>query len=313
MSERIDVSRPRLEALLSNWGLGALVEAERASLGIENTNYFVTLEQSDGSRSHWVLTLMARPPTRTALDVLELLQARGLPVPAPQGDLAGEPVVPVPGGGHALLAPRLAGSHPEQPGVRACAAAGRFLARMHAHTAQIHAPEHPRNTDWMRMRLAVHRQRLGFAARDLLETSVLGLTVVQRRRDWHRMPHGVVHGDLFRDNALFEGEELAGVIDFHHAARAPLAFDLAVTANDWCRHPAGGLDRARMLALLRAYDSERSLTPLELWFWPVLLVLAATRFWIARLDSPRKPPEEMMSLLRHLLLHPPRLHPSLAV
>lgn len=165
----------------------------------------------------------------------------------------------------------------------------------------------------MRLRTAVHRPRLGFRERELLAAAVRGLAAVQARGDWRRLPHGVVHGDLFRDNALFEEDRLTGVIDFHHAAHAPLAFDLAVVAADWCRSERGGVDRTRMLALLAAYDRERALTPLERCFWPALLVLAATRFWIARLDSPRKPPEELRDLTDVLLRHPPLLEPALVL
>jgi homoserine kinase type II len=312
MSERIDVSRPRLELLVAAWPVGAVIDAERITLGIENTNYFVTTVIGDMERE-WVLTLMAHPPTRSALEVLEAADAAGLPVPVPVRDGAGQATRSIPGGGHALLAPRLRGRHPERPTARQCAAAGRFLARLHEATAALSAPPHPRSADWMRLRAAVHRPRLGLRERELLAAAVGGLGTLQRREDWRRLPHGVVHGDLFRDNALFEEERLTGVIDFHHAAHAPLAFDLAVVAADWCRSEEGGLDRNRMLALLQAYHGERALTPLERCFWPALLVLAATRFWIARLDSPRKPPEELRELTDALLRQPPLLEAALAL
>jgi homoserine kinase type II len=312
MSERIDVSRPRLELLVAAWPVGPVIGAERITLGIENTNYFVTTVVGDTERE-WVLTLMVHPPTRSALEVLDAADGAGLPVPVPVRDGTGQAARPIPGGGHALLAPRLPGRHPERPTARQCAAAGRFLARLHRATAPLSAPPHPRSADWMRLRTAVHRPRLGFRERELLAAAVRGLAALQAREDWRRMPHGVVHGDLFRDNALFEGERLTGVIDFHHAAYAPLAFDLAVVAADWCRSEEGGLDRTRMLALLAAYDRERALTSLERCFWPTLLVLAATRFWIARLDSPRKPPEELRDLTDVLLRHPPLLEPALVV
>ena len=66
---------------------------------------------------------------------------------------------------------------------------------------------------------------------------------------------GIVHGDMFRDNVLFDKDRISGVIDFYHACRDYLAFDVAVAANDWCfdmvvkQH-----NRAMMEALLDGYN-----------------------------------------------------------
>jgi len=45
---------------------------------------------------------------------------------------------------------------------------------------------------------------------------------------------GVIHGDLFLDNALFENGELSCVIDFSQACNGDFLFDLAVTDLSWC-------------------------------------------------------------------------------
>ena len=103
------------------------------------------------------------------------------------------------------------------------------------------------------------------------------------------LPRGPVHGDLFRDNALFEGDRLTGVVDFNYACDEAWLFDLAVTANDWCSDEDGALERTRVEALLTAYHGQRPLAPIERGAWPVLLRQAALRFWLSRLADYHQP------------------------
>ncbi len=100
-----------------------------------------------------------------------------------------------------------------------------------------------------------------------------------------RMPRGAIHGDLFCDNVLFVGEQVSGIIDFGFAATDFLAYDLAITVNDWCvADPANGaLVPDLVSALVGAYDAVRPLTADERAQWPALLRAAALRFWLSRL------------------------------
>lgn len=305
-----ELSRDVLATAIVGWGRGLLLESAPTELGIENSNFFVTTEDVWGDRSEWVLTVMPEPPAEAALTVLELLEQARLPVPAPVPDLDGRRVGRV--DGHpALLTSRLPGAHPERPNVAQCRAVGDFLGRMHRLTARQRGTAHPRDLAWLEAGHAAHARRIGHDVAGLLRTAIDALASAEARSDWARMPTGLVHGDLFRDNAMFDGDTLTGVIDFHHAAHAPLAFDLAVTAMDWCTAPDGRLDAERTRALLDAYAKLRPLTREELWFWPLLLVQACARFLVARLHSPRKPPAEMAARLADRLARPMYLHPEL--
>lgn len=305
-----ELSRDALAAAIVGWGRGLLLEAKPTELGIENSNFFVSTEDAWGIETEWVLTVMPEPPSREALTILERLAGAHLPVPAPIPDLDGRRIGRVEG--HpALLTPRLPGVHPERPTAAQCRAIGDFLGRMHRISAQLEGPPHPRDLPWLEAGHAAHARRIPHDLASMLRGAIDALASAERRDDWARMPTGLVHGDLFRDNAMFDGDVLTGVIDFHHAARAPLAFDLAVAAMDWCSDPDGRLDAERTRTLLDAYARIRPLTREELWFWPVLLVLACTRFLVARLHSPRKEPGEMAARLADRLARPMYLHPDL--
>ena len=98
------------------------------------------------------------------------------------------------------------------------------------------------------------------------------------------LPRGPVHADLFRDNAMFDGEEMTGIFDFYFAGVDTFLFDIAVVLNDWCIDLATGvIDQARADALLAAYQAVRPFTAPERQLLPAMLRAGALRFWISRL------------------------------
>lgn len=279
----------------AQWQLGSLLDVTPTATGIENSNFFLASEQ-EGRRFEWVLTLAEQPFETVTLETLLRLDAIGLPVPVPLRDRDGALATTV-AGAPALLAPKFPGSHPEQPSLSQIRAIGRFLGRMHQVTGHLAGPEHPRDADWIEQQAARQRRQLGGQEQLLLDTALTAWSTASRRLDWQSLPSGLVHGDLFRDNTLFEGDQLCAVIDFHHTAQAPLLFDLAVVANDWCCDEAGRFDSDHLIALIDSYTRLRTLTREERWLWPVMTLLAALRFWLARLDTRRKPHEAMARLL----------------
>lgn len=98
-------------------------------------------------------------------------------------------------------------------------------------------------------------------------------------------PKGWVHSDLFRDNTLFQGDALSGILDFFELNFDHLLFDVAITINDFCtEYPKLTLDHARVKAYLTAYQIVRPLTKDEQESLNIYLAMAACRFWLLRLN-----------------------------
>ncbi len=127
-----DVTPAEAGALTERLGAGALLQLQGISAGIENSNFFVTTSQGD-----WVLTLFERLRAEQLPYYLQLMQhlaQRGLPVPEPRADAAGQILHQV-AGKPAALVTRLRGHHQLAPDLHHCAQLGSLLARMHLAVA----------------------------------------------------------------------------------------------------------------------------------------------------------------------------------
>lgn len=93
----------------------------------------------------------------------------------------------------------------------------------------------------------------------------------------------LVHGDVFRDNVLWKGGEMAAVLDFESASLGAITFDLCVTMLAWCM--GDELSRPLAQAFVKGYTQERTLTPEELDRLHDDAIFAALRFSITRITD----------------------------
>lgn len=289
MSVFTPVSNAALAPWLGEYEVGQALALRPIAEGVENTNFFLDCEGGD-----FVLTLFERLPPQALdfyLGLMRHLARHALSCPLPLADRQGRLFSPLCGKPAALVS-RLPGRPVDVPEAAHCAAIGAWLADMHLAAADF-APRlaNPRGADW-RSKTATQLADLLDARQQRLLAEVLRRTAPLAAAS---LPRGVVHADLFRDNALFVAHndgtvELGGVIDFYFAGEDALLFDLAVTANDWCLAADGAaLDPARCAALLDAYAARRPLTADERAAWPAMLCVAGLRFWLSRLDDWHRP------------------------
>lgn len=277
-----------LLAMLARYGIDNLSSFVGVSDGIENTTYILQANAGKASEQQWILTLFEDLSTNELpffARLMTWLHERDLPVACPLADASGQ-VLQQLAGKPALLFPRLPGEHPRATTATHCAAIGDFLGRMHKASALYpEQRENPRGTAWMES----VRERLASLLDD--EDAVLLQGQIANAKSLRNLdlPCGLIHGDLFHDNALFVGDTLSGVIDFYNACTDMLALDLAIVINDWCAMAGGGVDIVRAGVLLDAYEKHRPLTSLERQHWQAIMQLAASRFWLSRLLAEKLP------------------------
>jgi len=266
-----------LEDFLARYRVGTLVDFTGIRDGVENSNFFVTTSDDE-----YVLTIFEKHDAGEVPYFLNLtahLAEHGVPCAHPIADRDGaylQHLYEKP----AALIERLPGRTLDQPKPAQCEAVGEALAKMHV-AGESFDEAHPnvRGPAWWFAAARELGDRLPAEDRAILD----GELRFQASQRGLELPRGTIHADLFCDNVLFEGDRLAGMIDFYYACDDCLLYDVAITANDWCTGPDGAFDAERLEALLTAYHRLRPFTGAEDAAWDTMLRAGALRFWLSRL------------------------------
>lgn len=295
-------SEQALNRYLTMFDRGELIEWSPIAGGIENSNYFVTLNK-DGVQTEWVLTIVETlgfDETAFFSRIVTHLHHYGLPVAAPIATLDGMTGT-IFCGKPSFLFPRLSGHHLSETTTEHCTQIGVFLAQSQRALEELSLKrDNPYSVDWMRTSLKEHAHRLDAEETDLIQSQIDEYDAITARP----LPRGLIHGDLFLDNALFnEAGDLSGVIDFYHACHDLLIQDLAIVINDWCLDKEGSIDPKRKHALVTGYESVRQLGNEEKQLLVPLQRVSAARFALTRLISgnpPLKDPQAMLDLAKKI-------------
>jgi len=274
------LSSAEASAITQAHGLGPCLGIEPLSAGSVNSNFF--LEVRGGRRFLRIYEEQGLDGVAYEWALLEHLVSKGLPVPrlvpgTEPGALrvAGKPTALFEVASGETLCHRLVG-------LGQLEAVGRFLGQSHRACADFGWRRGSRfDPEGLRRRIEGARRAGDLSLEAPLDRIEAVLDQVQGVG--LALPRGVIHGDLFRDNLLFEGEALSCVIDWESAADGALLQDLVIA---WL---ALGYDEefvaAKGRALFAGYQAERPLAPAE---WAALRALAmgaAARFATTRITD----------------------------
>ncbi len=288
MAVYTDLTDAERAALLDAYDAGAPTAFKGIAEGVSNSNFLI-----ETARGRFILTIFEFRYVEAELPffmaVMERLAAMDFPAPRPLRTRDGAFLTRVRGKPAAMVS-YLRGVSPKTPNLAQCRAIGTILARLHGAldglgAARANGLGPAAWAPLVKPRLALAEAlRPGLAA--LIEADLDALQA------WPRdLPRGIIHADLFPDNALFVGDEIGGVIDFYFACTDFLSYDLAVCLNAWCFDAAHRYDLDKGEAMIAAYEQVRRLTAEERDALPMLARGAAMRFFATRLaDWAEAPP-----------------------
>jgi len=314
MSVFTPVSSDEARALLAHYTLGELEGLEGIAQGVENTNYFLTTTTGE-----YVLTLFEHIPREDLpfyVGLMAHLARHGIACPVPMHRDDGAMLSEV-NGKAAVIVSRLPGVPEARPDAKRCHRAGEILAAIHVGGEDYDdALENWRGAKWRERFAEAVAPRVSRAENELIESE----NRYQGMHDDSVVPQGIIHGDYFHDNVLWENADDGGVIDFYFACDDVLVYDIAIAVNDWCVNPDATLDPVRTREFVAGYERNRPLEDMERELWPVMLRRAALRTWLGRLGYNYFPRDSHMTipkdhafsrrLLEHHIAHARPLAPG---
>lgn len=310
MAVYTQVSNSALAAFLADYELGIPLSFKGIAEGVENSNYFLETD-----RGKFILTLFEKRVRKEDLPFFiglkQHLADRDFPCPRP---IPGRDSVALRmlEGRPAVIVSFLPGLSLKTPGPEHCHALGAALARLHAEASDF-AMTRPNQLGpdswpdlWSGRAKDAEALQPGLAR--VIEDDIQ--TTRQLTQVSQDLPRGIIHADLFPDNAFFLEGGFAGVIDFYFACSDVLAYDLAICLNAWTFGSDGQFDPAKGQALIAGYETVRKLMPQERHLLPALARGAALRFFLTRLiDWSETPadalvkPHDPMDYAKRLAFH----------
>ncbi len=130
--------------------------------------------------------------------------------------------------------------------------------------------------------------------------NVLDKELIFLKNNWpNNLPTAIIHADLFIDNVLFINNKISGIIDFYFSCKDFIAYELALTANDWCFNKNGTFNLDNFKSLMMGFNNSSSLNSEEKASMNVLLRGAAVRILVTRLYDKIFHPDDALVELKN--------------
>ena len=107
------------------------------------------------------------------------------------------------------------------------------------------------------------------------------------KKNWpKKLPHGIIHGDLFIDNIFFNKNKLSGIIDFYFAANDYFMYEIAISINALCfdrKNSKFEINKKKVKNLIAGYENIKKISLKEKNSLNILCRGAAIRYLLTRL------------------------------
>jgi len=275
--------RNKIEEILSNYNLGKLDEFKGIEEGIENTNYFLSIE-----KKKFILTIYEKRVKSEDLpffsDLMSSLNKSNFKCPAPIINKQNKTITDFEGK-KLMIVSFLEGKAKQNLSPLNCKSIGIEVAKMHKITKDF---KFKRENDlsvksWRGLFDSV-KDKCSKIHKDL--PVLIEENLIDVEKNWPKnLPRGIIHADLFHDNIFFIQDKFSGIIDFYFSCEDYFAFEISICFNALCfdgskENLSFNITKAKNF--IDGYTSIRKLTEEEKNSIKVLSQGAALRFLLTR-------------------------------
>ena len=258
MANYTTLSPTALARIVSHYAIGTPLGLEVVPGGFGNSNF--KLKTTDGTFLLKICDEKHPAELHMQIALLAHLRQHAYPTAYPILQRDGE-ALHVTENYCVMLYPFLPGATPS-PSQRTAAQIGEALAQLHCIPPIAGLPRFPMGISQIVPFLEEVQGNPQFATHPFvawltsqLEWMMPQLTAV--------LPTGLLHGDLFLDNTLFDGDRMVAILDFEEGCHDTLLIDVAMAIVGCCYTAQHQLNLAAAQRFLDAYNASRPLTASE--------------------------------------------------
>ncbi len=277
------LNQNKIEDILSNYNLGKLDSFRGIEEGIENTNYFLSV-----NKTKFILTVYEKRVKSEDLPffskLMTSLNKENFKCPAPVYNNNNSTITNFEGK-KLMIVSFLEGKAKQNLSPDNCKSIGEEVAKMHELTKNFKLK---RQNDlsinsWRGLFDSV-RNKCSKLHKDL--PKLIEENLISVEKNWPKdLPKGIIHADLFHDNIFFNKDSFSGIIDFYFSCEDYFALEIAICFNALCFDGAKenlSFNVTKAKNFIDGYSSVRKLSDLEKRSIKVLSQGAALRFLLTR-------------------------------
>jgi|TARA_B110000211_G_scaffold141745_1_gene161875 homoserine kinase type II len=272
-----------IEEVLLNYSIGKLRSFKGIQDGIENTNYYLLVEEKK-----YILTIYEKRVNPKDLpffsELMTGLDKKNYKCPVPIINNENKTISNCKGK-KLMIVSFLEGKAKQVLAPNDCRQVGIEVAKMHEITKnfKLKRSNNLSVKSWRSLFDSIKDQctKIDKDLPKLIETN---LTDVEK--NWPKnLPSGIIHADLFNDNIFFQKEQFSGIIDFYFSCNDFYSFEIAICFNALCfdgQKDNLSFNVTKAKSFIDGYSSIRKLLDKEKESIKVLSQGAALRFLLTR-------------------------------
>jgi homoserine kinase type II len=277
------LNKENIEEILSNYSIGNLKEFRGIEEGIENTNYFLLVDNNK-----YILTIYEKRVKEKDLpffsQLMSDLDKSGFKCPVPIESNNKKTIINYKNK-NLMIVSFLEGRAKNILSPENCKSVGQEVAKMHEITKNFNIKrENDLSINSWRNIFDQVKDKCVHIHKDLPLLIESNLKDVEK--NWPKnLPTGIIHADLFSDNIFFDNNNLSGIIDFYFSCNDFYALEIAICFNALCFDgPKNNLsfNVTKAISFMSGYNKFRKLNNDEKKCIKVLSQGSALRFLLTR-------------------------------